>query len=192
MFQIKKNNLETTGTGPYLASVVKESIVDGPGLRMVLFTQGCPHRCPGCHNPSTHVRYGGRYYAEEDLLHMYLENGALMGLTFSGGEPFLQGEVLAHFAKTLKARAPQANIVTYTGYSLEYLEGAIEEKRPQAADYKALLDQTDLLIDGPFIMAKRTLDLAFRGSSNQRLIPLTQEGEKLLALAQAVEKTADL
>jgi anaerobic ribonucleoside-triphosphate reductase activating protein len=164
MFQLEKKNLQTTGAGPYLASVVKESIVDGPGLRMVLFTQGCPHRCPGCHNPSTHVRYGGRYYDEADLLRMYLANGALAGVTFSGGEPFLQGRVLAHFAQNLRKHAPEADIVTYTGYTLEFLEQAIAEKRPEATSYKALLDQTDLLIDGPFIMARRTLDLAFRAA----------------------------
>ena len=191
MFQIQKNNLKAVGTGPYLASVVQESIVDGPGLRMVLFTQGCPHRCPGCHNPSTHVRYGGRYYEEEDLIQMYLENGALMGVTFSGGEPFLQGEVLARFAEYLKEKVPQANIVTYTGYTLEYLERVIKEKGSEAPGYEALLNQTDLLIDGPFIMARKTLDLAFRGSSNQRLIALSQEGKKLLTLAQEVEKASN-
>ena len=187
MFQIKKNNLEAVGAGPYLASVVQESIVDGPGLRMVLFTQGCPHRCPGCHNPSTHVRYGGRYYEEEDLLRMYIENGALTGVTFSGGEPFLQGRVLARFAERLKEKVPETDIVTYTGYTLEYLERVIKEKGPEGPDYEALLNQTDLLIDGPFIMAQRSLDLAFRGSSNQRLIPLSSRGQELFLTAKTAE-----
>lgn len=143
---------------------IEESIVDGPGLRFVIFTQGCPHHCPGCHNPQTHQMAGGTSAETEILLARIMENPLLQGVTFSGGEPFLQSSVLADLAQKLHANS--LDVVTYTGYTLERLKAMKNE------GVDALLRETDLLIDGPFQFEKRDLTLPFRGSVNQRIIEL--------------------
>ena len=143
---------------------IEESIVDGPGLRFVIFTQGCPHHCPGCHNPQTHQTAGGTFVDTERLLARVLENPLLQGVTFSGGEPFLQPAALAELAENFHRNG--LDIVTYTGYTLEGLKAMRDE------GVNALLRETDLLIDGPFQLEKRDLTLPFRGSSNQRVIEL--------------------
>ncbi|WP_195269288.1 anaerobic ribonucleoside-triphosphate reductase activating protein [Eubacterium sp. 1001713B170207_170306_E7] len=143
---------------------IQESIVDGPGLRFVIFTQGCPHRCPGCHNPQTHQRTGGTFVETEMLFSQIMENPLLQGVTFSGGEPFLQPAPLADLAQKLHSNG--LDVVTYTGYTLEKLK-AMKDK-----GIDALLRETDLLIDGPFQFEKRDLTLPFRGSRNQRVIEL--------------------
>lgn len=147
-----------------LAGIVEDSIVDGPGLRLTLFTQGCPHRCPGCHNPETHPLEGGSLYPLEAIVARYAENPLLAGVTFSGGEPFLQAGPLARLAARIHARG--GTVITYTGYIYEDLAA----RAVTDADVARLLDATDLLIDGPYVQALRSLDLPFRGSSNQRLL----------------------
>ncbi len=149
-----------------LSGIVEESIVDGPGLRFVLFTQGCPHGCQGCHNPETHCREGGFVCDVEELLAQYGENPLLAGVTFSGGEPFLQAGALCAVAERVRARG--GDVVTYTGYTYEALLARTE--RGGAPDIARLLELTDLLIDGPYVEALRDLELPFRGSSNQRLL----------------------
>lgn len=158
-----------------LASLIEESIVDGPGLRFVLFTQGCPHRCPGCHNPQTHLSVGGTYFSIPEILAQYDQHPACRGATFSGGEPFLHGGPLAQLAEEIHKRG--GDVVTYTGYLLEKLW----ELARTDENILALLRETDLLIDGPFVLAKRCLEAPFVGSSNQRLIALSPLGNKLLA-----------
>lgn len=154
-----------TGAGLLrLAGIAEDSIVDGPGLRLTLFTQGCPHRCPGCHNPETHALEGGSLYAPDAILARYAENPLLTGVTFSGGEPFLQAGALARLAAAIHARG--GTVVTYTGYVYE----ALAARAASDADVARLLEATDLLIDGPYVQALRSLDLPFRGSSNQRLL----------------------
>lgn len=154
-----------TGAGLLrLAGIAEDSIVDGPGLRLTLFTQGCPHHCPGCHNPETHALEGGSLYAPDAILARYAENPLLAGVTFSGGEPFLQAGPLARLAATIHARG--GTVVTYTGYVYE----ALAARAVRDADVARLLDATDLLIDGPYVQALRSLELPFRGSSNQRLL----------------------
>lgn len=143
---------------------IEESIVDGPGLRFVIFTQGCPHHCPGCHNPQTHQKSGGTLVDTETLFAKIMENPLLQGVTFSGGEPFMQPEPLARLAEQLHSNG--LDVVTYTGYTLERLRLM---KDPAV---HALLTQTDLLIDGPFQLESRDLTLPFRGSRNQRVIEL--------------------
>lgn len=147
-----------------LAGIVEDSIVDGPGLRLTLFTQGCPHDCPGCHNPETHPMRGGSPHTLEALAARYAENPLLAGVTFSGGEPFLQAAPLAALA--VRIHALGGSVITYTGYIFEDL--AVRAQGD--AGIAALLDATDLLIDGPYIAALRSLDIAWRGSSNQRLL----------------------
>lgn len=147
-----------------LAGIVEDSIVDGPGLRLTIFTQGCPHDCPGCHNPETHPVNGGSFHSLDELVARYRENPLLSGVTFSGGEPFLQAAPLAELAARIHALG--GTVITYTGYIFEEL--AVRARKDGAI--AALLDATDLLIDGPFIEALRSLDIAWRGSSNQRLL----------------------
>lgn len=157
-----------------LAGVVRESIVDGPGMRMTIFAQGCPHHCVGCHNPATHSFDGGYISHPENILKAIDQNPLLSGVTFSGGEPFVQAEAFAELAERIHERG--LNIVAYTGFTYEQLLGSFE-KFP---DRKKLLEQTDYLIDGRFELELRTLNLRFRGSKNQRIIDVKkslQSGE---------------
>lgn len=149
-----------------LAGVVRESIVDGPGLRFTVFCQGCPHDCEGCHNPDTHDFSGGYDCDIDKILAAIDENPLLDGVTFSGGEPMCQPEAFSLLAAELKKR--ELNIVTYTGYTYEELL-KISEKRPAVGE---LLELTDLLVDGRFVLAERDLTLLFRGSTNQRVIDM--------------------
>ena len=147
--------------------VIPESIVDGPGLRYVIFVQGCPHGCKGCHNPQTHSFEGGRVTDIRRIFEEYRKNPLLSGITFSGGEPFCQCYALAELGRMVKDYG--GNVITYTGYLYEdLLRRAAGDK-----DVEGLLSVTDLLIDGPYMEEYRSLDLAFRGSANQRLIRLT-------------------
>lgn len=151
-----------------LAGIEEESIVDGPGLRLSLFTQGCPHHCHGCHNPETHAFDTGTFYTLRTLLDLYDENPLLQGMTFSGGEPFVQAEILSVLGKAIHDRG--GDIVTYTGYTFEFLVETIRLNTPQAHAWQALLAETDILIDGPYVEELRDLELTFRGSSNQRVL----------------------
>ena len=143
-----------------VAGRIAESILDGPGLRYVLFTQGCPHRCPGCHNPDTHDFGGGPPVVLRDILADIRRNPLLRGVTFSGGEPFCQSEALIPLAAALKSLG--YHLMAYTGYVWEDLA------RDSAAS--RLLPFLDMLVDGPFVAARRSLELRFRGSSNQRIL----------------------
>lgn len=158
-----------------IAGVVGDSIVDGPGLRLTVFTQGCPHRCPGCHNPQTHDFAGGYDAEVEELFEQYRENPLLRGVTLSGGEPFCQPEPLAELARLVHGAG--GDVFCYTGYTYEQLLGLDD---PAVA---ALLREVDVLIDGPYLEAQRDLTLLFRGSANQRLLDLPRtraEGRPVL------------
>ena len=147
-----------------LAGVVQESIVDGPGIRYTIFTQGCPHHCPGCHNPESHDPAGGYERDTEELLAEFRKNPLLKGMTFSGGDPFLQAAPLSRLAEAVHTLGK--DILVYTGYTMEYLLAHLEEQ----PGWRELLEQTDVLIDGPFIQQQKSLGLRFRGSANQRYI----------------------
>lgn len=147
-----------------IAGTANDSIVDGPGLRFTVFTQGCPHHCRGCHNPQTHDPAGGKTADTSDIIKMIRENPLLDGVTFSGGEPFCQPVPLSEIAQAVKS--PDMNIVTYTGYTFEYLM----ENADDINCYQKLLECTDILIDGKFIMEQKSLDAVFRGSLNQRIL----------------------
>ncbi len=147
-----------------LAGVIRESIVDGPGIRFVVFTQGCPHHCAGCHNPSTHDPEGGYDSDIDTLVKEFSKNPMLKGLTLSGGDPFMQPQACAQLASHIHAM--HKNVITFTGYTYEFLMAHLDEN----PGWKSLLEQTDILIDGPFILAQKTLLLPFRGSANQRAI----------------------
>jgi len=157
--------------------------VDGPGLRYVIFTQGCRHQCPKCHNPESWDMEGGKEFTIKQIIrmmkqqkkHPHAEHNSLppavskiRGITFSGGEPFLQAGDLAKIAH--EAHEIKWDVVTYTGFTYEELiELALND-----TGIKELLDHTDLLIDGKFIQKLKSAKLHFRGSSNQRLIDMTE------------------
>ncbi len=147
-----------------VCGIEPESIVDGEGIRYVIFVQGCPHHCPGCHNPESHPFDGGSARDIDELFRQICENPLLKGVTFSGGEPFCQPEPLAELAQRVHGRG--LDVTTYTGYRYEELLAMPD------AGVAALLAQTDVLIDGPFVMAEKDLTLPFRGSRNQRIIHL--------------------
>lgn len=147
-----------------LAGVIRESIVDGPGIRFVVFTQGCPHHCPGCQNPDTHNPRGGYDSDTERLAAAFAKNPLLKGLTLSGGEPFDQAAACADLAARIHTLG--RDVVAYTGYTLErLLAGANEKNR-----WLSLLRQVDVLVDGPFLVNQKSMRLLFRGSSNQRAL----------------------
>jgi anaerobic ribonucleoside-triphosphate reductase activating protein len=136
--------------------------VDGPGFRYVVFVQGCPLSCPGCHNPQLQPFEGGRSASVAELMASIRANPLLDGLTLSGGEPFAQAGACAALAE--QVRALGLSVMTYTG-------GRWEDLLAQGnADRLRLIEATDILVDGPFVQSLRNIDLRFRGSSNQRLI----------------------
>lgn len=145
-----------------LSGVVKESIVDGKGIRYTIFTQGCPHNCKGCHNPHTHDFSKGYYESIENIIDDIKKNPLISGITLSGGEPFCQAEPLIELVKEIKKLGK--NVWAYSGYTYEQLENNAE---PFSAE---LLGLIDVLVDGKFEIDKRDLTLLFRGSKNQRII----------------------
>ncbi len=146
---------------------VNESIVDGPGLRMAIFTQGCPHGCEGCHNPLSHSLEGGTEATTSEIIEELKKLRHLDGVTFSGGEPFLWSRELYEVGRA--AHDMGLNIMTYTGYTWEVLR----DKARTDEGIKKLLTVTDTLVDGRFVLAKRDITLKYRGSSNQRILDLT-------------------
>ena len=150
-----------------IAGIVEESIVDGPGVRFVLFTQGCPHNCEGCHNKEAQDFNGGItadiYKTAEKIIKSHAER-----LTFSGGEPFCQAEQLAKIARLVR-EFKDVEIITYTGYLLEELFEAAGRDN----GIKELLTETNYLVDGKFDINKKNPDWFYRGSSNQRIFDIT-------------------
>lgn len=149
-----------------IAGITAQSVVDGPGLRLTVFTQGCPHRCPGCHNPETHDFAGGSDTTVEALLKELDKNPLLSGITLSGGEPLCQAAALLPLAEEAVRRGK--DIVVYSGYTFEELQTMMAQDFAAAA----LLRLTRLLVDGRFVLAERDLTLRFRGSRNQRVLDM--------------------
>ena len=160
-----------------IAGVVKESIVDGPGLRFAVFTQGCAHHCPECQNPETWDFEVGYDCGIDKILKAMDENPLLDGITMSGGDPLYQAE--ASYSLCSKVKEKGLNVVVFTGYTYEELM-ELEKKDPWI---EKLLSVTDILIDGRYEKDKRDLTLIFRGSSNQRVIDMNasrKEGRAVL------------
>lgn len=153
-----------------IAGIQQDSIVDGPGIRCVIFTQGCPHRCPGCHNPQTHDPEGGRAADVQEILTQIAGNPLASGVTFSGGEPFVQAKALVPVAEGVKKMGK--HLMIYTGYLYEQLANSHEP------EVQRLLMLADVLVDGPFMMEERDLTLPYRGSANQRVIDLEKTRER--------------
>ena len=146
---------------------VRESITDGPGIRMTVFTQGCSHACPGCHNGHLQPFEGGIAMSVQEIMRIASANPLLDGLTLSGGEPFQQACGCAGLAKAAKSAG--LHVMAYTGYVFEALHDGMEDIGTHPG-WKELLSSLDLLVDGPFILPQRDLLLRFRGSANQRIL----------------------
>jgi anaerobic ribonucleoside-triphosphate reductase activating protein len=144
-----------------IANTIDDSIVDGEGLRFTVFTQGCPHRCHGCHNPGTHDFNAGTEISVDELFGRIERNPLCSGLTLSGGEPFVQAAECAELAA--KVRELGLNVWCYTGYTLKELR---EAHNP---DWDKLLDNTDVLIDGRFVEELKSFNHKWRGSANQNI-----------------------
>ena len=144
-----------------LAGIVGDSIVDGPGIRTTVFCQGCPHHCLGCQNPETWEFGCGTDMDEETIVDIVRSNPLCRGVTFSGGEPFAQAEGFAKLARLLKAA--KYEVACYSGYTFEALLRGTQAQRD-------LLGTIDVLIDGPFLMGEKSLEVPFRGSRNQRIL----------------------
>lgn len=144
--------------------IQKDSIVDGEGIRSVIWTQGCPHNCLGCHNPETHDLRGG-FLVDINILFKEIDKlDGQDGVTFSGGDPMMQPVECAVLAKYCQDKG--LNVWCYTGYLFEDLL-KLSKKIPAILEF---LSQIDVLIDGKFILSEKSFDAVFRGSKNQRII----------------------
>ena len=152
--------------------IQKDSIVDGEGIRSVIWTQGCLHGCPGCHNPETHSFRTGYNIEIEEIKKQIDKLEGQDGITFSGGDPMEQASSCAEIAKY--ARDLGFNIWCYTGYTFEELI----EKSKYFPNIKNFLNNIDILIDGKFILNEKSYDVAFRGSKNQRIIDVRKSLDK--------------
>lgn len=140
--------------------IIEDTMVDGPGLRTSIYCAGCRHACPGCHNPQSWDISKGRRMTTEEMMAV-IEADPYADVTFSGGDPMLQAEGFTELAKAIRSRT-RKTIWCYTGFVFEALFGNPAQR--------ALLEEIDVLVDGPFVRSLRNEDLPFRGSSNQRLI----------------------
>jgi len=167
---LEDQTLDDGGILLQIGGIVRESIVDGPGIRMTVFTQGCTHNCPGCHNQPLQPFEGGTCMTVAEIMAQARANPLLDGITLSGGEPFQQAVACAALARSAKAAG--LHVMAYTGYLFEDLLAVSMKDRTEAgpSGWKELLVQLDILVDGPFMLSQRDLLLRFRGSANQRLI----------------------
>lgn len=151
------------------ADIKKVDVANGPGVRVSLFVSGCTHRCEECFNPETWSFDYGSPFGEEQIKQIisFLDRGHIRGLSLLGGEPFEPDnqEAVLELVRRVRKELPEKTIWCYTGYLCEELAaGKVGEHS------RALLEGLDVLVDGPFVLAKKDLGLRFRGSSNQRII----------------------
>lgn len=144
--------------------ILHQTTVDGPGLRTSIYCAGCSHQCPGCHNPQTWDYNAGHWMEVNELLDI-IKADDLSDVTFTGGDPFYQADAFTELARLIKQQTDK-NIWCWTGFTLEQIQ---KDKR-----LSKLLEEIDVLVDGPFIQKMRDPDLPFRGSSNQRIIFLKE------------------
>ncbi|MCI9110907.1 MAG: anaerobic ribonucleoside-triphosphate reductase activating protein [Bacilli bacterium] len=155
-----------------------DSIVDGEGIRTVIWTQGCSHNCLGCHNPATHDFKGGFLTDTDEINKEISLLKAQTGITFSGGDPLFQAEACTEIAKYAKNIG--MDVWCYTGFTFEEL---VKTKKA-----KEFLKYVDVLVDGKFIMAERSLNVDFRGSRNQRIIdvPASLKEDKVVLIPKYI------
>lgn len=166
------------------APLTIDSIVDGPGLRTVIWTQGCIHNCKGCHNPQTHDMEGGFLAEVEEIIGQIKASKLQKGITLSGGDPFLQARSLVPIA--MAAKETGMDVWAYTGFKWEQL---MNRKHPFHQDFIDLLEWTDVLVDGRFILEQKK-QLLFRGSANQRIIDVgkSMEQKEIVLLEEYMEE----
>ena len=156
--------------------ITKDDMLNGDGLRVVLWVAGCSHNCPGCQNPFTHDPKGGIVFDDNAKKEIFeqLEKDYISGITFSGGDPMHEANVeeVLSLANEIRLKYPSKTIWVYTGYTL----GQIEAKSGQIWDYRReLLDIIDVLCDGPFVENLKSPDKEWVGSSNQNVIRLKED-----------------
>ena len=139
--------------------IIEDTMVDGPGFRTSIYCAGCHHECPGCHNPQSWNPGGGHPMTTDEVMKIIVAD-PYANVTFSGGDPLYQAEGFTELARAIRSQT-QKTIWCYTGFTFEAIV-----KIPR---YRQLLDEIDVLVDGPFVKSLRDEDLLFRGSSNQRL-----------------------
>lgn len=159
-----------------VAGVIENSTVDGPGFRTVVFTQGCPHHCKGCHNPETWSCQGGTELEVSELASMIMNNRYCNAITFSGGEPMMQATELCEMLDIFESAGKSYHVMTFTGFTFEHI------KETGSDSMKELFSRSDLVVDGPFVMAEKSLELFYRGSRNQRIL----EGKQSIMLGLPV------
>ena len=162
----------------YYGNIKKYDIANGVGVRVTLFVSGCTRRCPGCFNPETWDFGCGTQVPVEAIVDIVKSNPLCRGVTFSGGEPFAQAEGFARLARLLKEKGYE--VASYSGYTFEQLLAGTPAQ-------KELLRRIDVLIDGPFLLSEKSLELSFRGSRNQRILDVPRS----LAANAPVETAAE-
>ena len=169
-----------------IAGFEKESIVDGPGFRYVIFVQGCPHHCEGCHNPDTWDFNKGIVYDIDDIFKDIIKNPMLRGVTFSGGEPFMQPSVLYELYKMLNEyytdKHKKFDFMCYTGFKLNVLQNSNNKS------IKKFLNSLDYIVDDKFDINKKTLEAKYRGSYNQTMYQHNRDGDKWMEIYPYVQK----
>lgn len=156
------------GKSVRLAGIAYESLVNGPGIRRVFFSQGCNHNCKGCFNQETHDFNGGEERDMDELIQEVKDNPMIKGITFSGGDPFERAKEFAYMAKEFKKQG--LNIWSYTGYTFEYIAENFNEK----PEWREFMKYIDILVDGKFEEELKKEGLRFKGSSNQRIIDVQE------------------
>ncbi len=159
-----------------IAGIEKESITDGVGIRYTVFTQGCKHKCLGCHNPETHDINGGYDIAIDEIIEDLKSNPLLDGITLSGGDPFFQAKECTELLVRIRKELKHLNVWAYSGFTFEQL---LRNK-----DMREMLELVDVLVDGRFVLERRTLESRFKGSENQRIIDVRKslENNKVICI----------
>lgn len=164
-----------------MAGFYDESISNGLGWRAVLFVSGCPHHCPGCHNPQTQDFNYGTEFNKKEIIDRIKNNSILKGITLSGGEPLCPENIpeVLDFVKDLKKERPELNVWCYSGYTMEELVSRNDNITDE------MLKNIDVLVDGEFMIEKKNPTLKFRGSENQRIVDVKQSinEHKVISLA---------
>ncbi|MGG7179064.1 anaerobic ribonucleoside-triphosphate reductase activating protein [Clostridium paraputrificum] len=155
-----------------LSGIAYESLVNGPGMRRVFFSQGCKHNCKGCFNPDTHNFSGGKEMDMDELIEDVLDNPMIKGVTFSGGDPFERAEEFGYMASKFKEN--NLNLWSFTGYTYEYIMSNLDNR----VGWRNLINNLDVLVDGRFEESKMEDGLKFKGSSNQRIIDIPKSIEE--------------
>lgn len=173
-----------------IAGINFESVVDGEGVRVVVFISGCLHNCKGCHNPASHSFTAGQPFTQElqDEIIAYIQDTPFIsGVTLSGGDPMYSAKDLVPFIKRLRADVKGITIWIYSGFQYE--------KILENSEMYELLCLCDVLVDGEFVLEQRDITLAYKGSRNQRVIDIQKSlssGTSILWFGEINEQTKNI